>query len=69
MECLKQRIADTTLLRLISRFLKSGIMEEGKYFETEIGTPQGGILSPVLANVYLHYVTLINGLKMWLSHS
>jgi group II intron reverse transcriptase/maturase len=55
MECLKQRIVDTSLLRLISRFLKSGIMEEGKYFETEIGTPQGGILSPVLANVYLHY--------------
>ena len=30
-------------------------MEEGKYFETEMGTPQGGVLSPVLANVYLHY--------------
>jgi RNA-directed DNA polymerase len=54
-ECLKQRIVDPSLLRLISRFLKSGIMEEGKYFETDMGTPQGGILSPVLANVYLHY--------------
>ena len=37
------------------RFLKSGIMEEGVYFETDQGTPQGGVLSPVLANVYLHY--------------
>ena len=36
MECLKQRIVDPSLLRLIGRFLKSGIMEEGKYFETEI---------------------------------
>jgi len=55
MECLKQRVVDPTLLRLISRFLKSGIMEEGVYIETDMGTPQGGILSPVLANVYLHY--------------
>ena len=55
MECLKQRIVDPSLLRLISRFLKSGIMEEGKFCETDMGTPQGGILSPVLANVYLHY--------------
>jgi len=55
MECLKQRIVDPTLLQLIGRFLKSGIMEEGVYFETDQGTPQGGVLSPVLANVYLHY--------------
>ncbi len=56
MEFLKQRIVDSSLLQLISRFLKSGIMEEGIYFETDQGTPQGGVLSPVLANVYLHYV-------------
>lgn len=54
-ECLKQRIVDPTLLQLIGRFLKSGIMEEGVYFETDQGTPQGGVLSPILANVYLHY--------------
>src|SRR4030067_1357528 len=60
MEFLKQRIVDPSLLQLISRFLKSGIMEEGDYFETDQGTPQGGVLSPVLANVYLHYV-----LDMW----
>jgi group II intron reverse transcriptase/maturase len=56
MEFLKQRIMDSSLLQLISRFLKSGIMEEGIYSETDQGTPQGGVLSPVLANVYLHYV-------------
>lgn len=55
-ECLKQRIADQNFLRLIVRFLKSGILEEGKYYETERGTPQGGILSPLLSNIYLHYV-------------
>jgi group II intron reverse transcriptase/maturase len=55
MECLEKRIADTSLLQLIGRLLKSGIMEDGMYFDTEMGTPQGGILSPVLANVYLHY--------------
>ncbi|MCW3134681.1 MAG: group II intron reverse transcriptase/maturase [Methanophagales archaeon] len=56
MKCLQQRIADPSLLRLIARFLKSGVMEEGKYQETDRGTPQGGILSPMLANIYLHYV-------------
>lgn len=56
MEFLSLRIVDSNLLQLISRFLKSGIMEEGIYFETDQGTPQGGVLSPVLANVYLHYV-------------
>ncbi|MCD4808833.1 MAG: group II intron reverse transcriptase/maturase [Methanosarcinales archaeon] len=55
MECLRHRVVDSNLLQLISRFLKSGIMEEGVYCETDQGTPQGGVLSPVLANVYLHY--------------
>jgi RNA-directed DNA polymerase len=55
MECLKQRVVDPSLLRIIARFLKSGVMEEGKYLETDRGTPQGGILSPMLANIYLHY--------------
>jgi retron-type reverse transcriptase len=56
MECLKQRISDPNLLKLIARFLKAGVMEEGKYMETDKGTPQGGVISPVLANIYLHYV-------------
>ena len=46
MECLRQRISDRSFLRLIGRFLRAGIMEEGKYIETEEGTPQGGILTP-----------------------
>ena len=56
MKFLGIRIADRNLLRLIVRFLKAGVWEEGQWQETEEGTPQGGIVSPVLANVYLHYV-------------
>jgi len=56
MEFLKQRIADPILLRIIGRFLKGGYMEEGKKYKTDTGTPQGGVISPILANVYLHYV-------------
>lgn len=56
MKCLEVRIADPSLLRLIVRFLKAGVMEEGNYLETEQGTPQGGNLSPMLANIFLHYV-------------
>ena len=56
MKCLRQRIKDTSLLRLITRFLKAGIMEEGKLSKTAKGTPQGGVLSPLLANIYLHYI-------------
>ena len=55
MRCIEQRIGDKNLLRLLKRFLKAGIVEEGKYLSTEKGTPQGGIISPILANIYLHY--------------
>jgi len=53
---LEHRISDKNLLRLIQRMLKAGIMEEGKLRETQVGAPQGGSISPILANVYLHYV-------------
>ena len=56
MKCLKQRIADTTILAIISRMLKAGIVEEGKFIRQDSGTPQGGILSPLLANIYLHFI-------------
>ena len=50
------RIADPNIKRLIVRFLKAGVMEDGKIEPSEIGTPQGGVVSPILANIYLHYV-------------
>ena len=53
---LRQRIGDERVLRLISRMLKAGIMEDGLVQVAEVGTPQGSILSPLLSNVYLHYV-------------
>lgn len=56
MEFLRLRINDPNFLRIIARFLKGGYMEEGKLFPTDVGTPQGGIVSPILANIYLHYV-------------
>lgn len=56
MEFLKHDIGDKNFLRYVNRFLKSGIIEDLKYFESDKGTPQGGLISPVLANVYLHYV-------------
>lgn len=49
-------IADKKLIRLINKFLKAGIMEEGTFREQKEGTPQGNGMSPALANVYLHYV-------------
>ena len=55
-ELLRIRISDPKLLALISRFLKAGVMIEGQRFDTEDGVPQGASLSPLLANVYLHYV-------------
>lgn len=56
MKFLEVRIGDQRLLRLIWRMLKAGIMEDGLTKASEEGTPQGGNLSPILSNVYLHYV-------------
>ncbi len=55
MAFISYRIADKRILRIIKRFLKAGIQEDGKYKASESGTPQGGVISPLLANVYLHY--------------
>jgi len=55
MKMLEQRIADKRVLRMVKRFLKSGVMEAGEKRASEEGVPQGGSISPVLANVYLHY--------------
>lgn len=56
MKFLEHDIADKNFLRYVSRFLKSGIMENETILESDKGTPQGGQISPILANVYLHYV-------------
>jgi len=53
---LQHRIGDRRLLRLIGKWLKAGIMEAGQWLASEEGTPQGAVISPLLANVYLHYV-------------
>ena len=56
MKFLNHRINDPSLLRIIRRFLKGGYMEDGRKYKTYSGTPQGGVISPILANIYLHYV-------------
>ena len=55
MAFLGHRIADKRILRYIKRFLRAGIQEDGRHKASEKGTPQGGVISPLLANVYLHY--------------
>ena len=52
----EHRIADRRILRLIRKWLKAGVSEQGEWKETKIGTPQGAVASPLLANIYLHYV-------------
>ncbi len=55
-QLLRQRVRDGVLLRLIDKWLKAGVLQEGELTHPEAGTPQGGVISPLLANVYLHYV-------------
>src|SRR5437899_1360856 len=51
----EHRVADPRILRLIQKWLKAGVMEEGKWTEAKTGSPQGAVISPLLANIYLHY--------------
>src|SRR5258705_10983208 len=51
----EHRVADPRILRLIQKWLNAGVMEEGKWSETKTGSPQGSVISPLLANIYLHY--------------
>jgi group II intron reverse transcriptase/maturase len=55
MKFLEHRIADSLILRLIQKWLSAGVLEDGKVVHAEFGTPQGGVASPLLANIYLHY--------------
>ena len=56
LDFIRIRIRDTALLELLGRFLKAGYMDDGMLIRTENGTPQGSILSPMLSNIFLHYV-------------
>jgi len=51
----EHRVADPRILRLIQKWLNAGVMEEGKWSDTKTGSPQGSVVSPLLANIYLHY--------------
>jgi group II intron reverse transcriptase/maturase len=60
----EHRIADRRVVRLIQKWLKAGVLEEGKRVQSEIGTVQGGSISPLLSNIYLHY-TLDLWVQRW----
>jgi RNA-directed DNA polymerase len=63
MEMLRRRVADESFLRLVGKCLHVGVLDGAEYTEPEVGTTQGSVLSPLLGNVYLHYV-----LDWWLEH-
>lgn len=55
MKFIEHRISDPRMLRLIRKWLRAGVSEEGQWSKTTVGTPQGAVISPLLANIYLHY--------------
>ncbi len=59
MKMVEGRISDRRMQKLIRMWLKAGVMKEGELLKTEIGSPQGGVISPLLSNVYLHYLDTI----------
>jgi group II intron reverse transcriptase/maturase len=61
--CIERRIGDRRIIRLIQKWLKAGVLEEGRWTCGEVGTVQGGSISPLLANIYLHYV-----FDLWVHH-
>ncbi len=69
MAFLGHRIVDKRILRYIKRFLKAGIQEDGQHQASERGVPQGGVISPLLANIYLHYTLDLWFEKKVKSHS
>ena len=56
MRFIEHRIGDRRIIRLIAKWLTAGVLEQGRLIVTEEGTPQGAVISPLLANIYLHYV-------------
>lgn len=63
MKFLQHRVSDPRLLRLIAKWLRAGVSEDGQWSPTKVGTPQGAVISPLLANIYLHYV-----LDLWVEN-
>jgi len=63
MKFVEHRIADPRLLRLIRKWLRAGVSEDGQWSKSSVGTPQGAVISPLMANIYLHYV-----LDLWANH-
>jgi group II intron reverse transcriptase/maturase len=63
MKFVEYRIADSRVLRLIEKWLHAGVSEDGTWKRTDVGTPQGAVISPLLANIYLHYV-----FDLWVQH-
>jgi group II intron reverse transcriptase/maturase len=63
MKFIEHRISDKRILRLIGKWLRAGVNEDGQWSKTTVGTPQGAVISPLLANIYLHYV-----LDLWIDH-
>ena len=63
MKFVERRIADPRMLRLIQKWLRAGVSENGEWSKTEVGTPQGSVISPLFSNIYLHYV-----LDEWVSN-
>ena len=61
MKFIEHRISDKRILRLIGKWLRAGVSEDGEWSKTTVGTPQGAVISPLLANLYLHYV-----LDLWI---
>jgi RNA-directed DNA polymerase len=61
MKFLEHRIADRRMLRLLKKWLRAGVSEDGEWSPTRVGTPQGAVISPLYANVFLHYV-----LDLWM---
>jgi RNA-directed DNA polymerase len=60
----EHRVADKRVLRLIRKWLNAGVIEDGEWTASEVGAPQGASASPLLANVYLHYV-LDRWVRQW----
>jgi len=56
MKFMEHRIADKRMLRLLKKWLRAGVAEDGEWSPTKVGTPQGAVISPLFANVFLHYV-------------